>query len=48
MHHEPIFNRDLPEHRERVYRVLGYLSAALHAETSKLDRIRAELDRAPL
>ncbi|GAA4865269.1 hypothetical protein [Saccharopolyspora cebuensis] len=47
MHHEPIFNRNLPNQRDRVHRVIGYLSTPLYDETIRVDRIQTVLAAKP-
>ncbi|QUH05284.1 hypothetical protein HUO13_34935 [Saccharopolyspora erythraea] len=38
MHHEPIFDGDLTTHRERIFRLLGYLSPHVVAQVRQHDR----------
>ncbi|MEU6264339.1 hypothetical protein [Saccharopolyspora shandongensis] len=47
MHYEPIFNRHLTMHHSRIYRLLGYLSVTLKAETRRFDRVPQVLAQRP-
>ncbi|MER7010433.1 hypothetical protein ABT324_03245 [Saccharopolyspora sp. NPDC000359] len=47
MHYEPIFNRRLLDYHRDIYRLLGYLSTKLKAETRRLDRVPQVLAERP-